>query len=175
MRKFFFAFFLAGMVWFTGAFTFAQSTLQNNSTLTPQKIADIKKLLDVTGSSKLGQEVIHQVIGEFKKISPNVPDSFWEKASKEANPSDLEKITISIYDKYLSDDDIKGLVAFYQSPLGQKVVKVMPQISRESMAAARQWGIQFVEKIESDLKAQGYENNTGASPSTGSPTNPQHP
>jgi hypothetical protein len=39
-----------------------------------------------------------------------------------------------IYDKYFSSDDLKELVAFYKSPIGEKFVKLMPQIYQESSA-----------------------------------------
>jgi len=48
---------------------------------------------------------------------------------------DVDHVTeqlVSVYDKHFSEDEIKGLLQFYGSPLGQKVAAEMPKISRES-------------------------------------------
>ena len=49
---------------------------------------------------------------------------------------------IPIYARHFSTDDIQGLIQFYESPLGQRVVKTMPQVTQESESA----GIQLDQK-----------------------------
>lgn len=49
-------------------------------------------------------------------------------------------LIVPIYDKYLSDEEIKGLIQFYQTPLGQKTLKVLPTVMSESREAGRKWG-----------------------------------
>ncbi len=49
-------------------------------------------------------------------------------------------LAIPVYDKYLSDADIKGLIEFYSTPLGQKMIKALPNIMTESGEKGRQWG-----------------------------------
>src|SRR6516164_3785043 len=43
----------------------------------------------------------------------------------------VDSVTYPIYDKYFDKDDLAALVAFYKSPIGEKFVKVMPQIYQE--------------------------------------------
>lgn len=125
------------------------------------KVADIHKLMDVTGSGQIGVQVLNQVIAQFKSLTPNVPQKFWDEITKETSPDELVNLIVPIYDKYLTDAEIRGLIQFYQSPLGTKLINVMPQITRDSMAAGRQWGMQIVEKVESKLQSEGYENGNG--------------
>jgi hypothetical protein len=53
---------------------------------------------------------------------------------------DADQVTeelVSIYDKHFTEDEIKGLLQFYGSPLGQKVAMEMPKIGRETQAVVR--------------------------------------
>jgi hypothetical protein len=53
---------------------------------------------------------------------------------------DVDEVTeqlISVYDKHYSDDEIKGLLQFYGSPLGQKVAAESPKIGREIQESIR--------------------------------------
>src|SRR5208282_6835744 len=53
---------------------------------------------------------------------------------------DVDQVTeqlVIIYDKHYSDEEIKGLLQFYGSPLGQKVAAEGPKISREMQEATR--------------------------------------
>jgi uncharacterized protein len=43
-----------------------------------------------------------------------------------------------VYAKNFTLEEIQGLVKFYESPLGQRVVKVLPQVIQESQAAGAQ-------------------------------------
>jgi hypothetical protein len=40
---------------------------------------------------------------------------------------------VPVYQKHLTKGDIDGLVAFYSSPTGQKMLKELPEIMAESM------------------------------------------
>ena len=44
-----------------------------------------------------------------------------------------------IHDRHYSIDDLKGILAFYKSPVGQKVIKEMPSVNQEVIAVAFQW------------------------------------
>ena len=45
-----------------------------------------------------------------------------------------------VYDKYLTHDEIKGLIRFYETPLGQKTLSVLPQIVSEMQESGNKWG-----------------------------------
>jgi hypothetical protein len=49
-------------------------------------------------------------------------------------------LPIPVYDKYLSDAEIKGLTEFYSSPVGQKMVQVLPKLMSECMENGQKWG-----------------------------------
>ena len=134
---------------FCGIFTngFSQSV---------SKTDDIKRLLEITGSGKLGVQVGQTMISSFKKSYPNVPEEFWNSFLKELNSDVLINMIIPIYDKYYSESEIKELTEFYQSALWKKVIATMPQIMQESMQAGQNWGRAIGEKVYTNLKEKGF-------------------
>jgi hypothetical protein len=71
-----------------------------------------------------------------------VIDLFFDKFMARANIEmpKLVDAAVPAYDKYLSDEDIKGLIRFYQTPLGQKTLSVLPQVTAEMQAQGEKLG-----------------------------------
>lgn len=67
---------------------------------------------------------------------------YFAKLHSNLQSSDLLDLLVPIYAKYYSRDEINALTQFYETPLGQQTVSVMPQVAAESQAAGRQWGQQ---------------------------------
>jgi len=116
------------------------------------KERDIRKLLELTGSAKLGQQVIAQMFEAFKQESSNVPSSAWDEMQKEFDPDSMIELIVPIYAKHLTHEDVKGLVAFYETPLGRKMTALLPAIAQESMQAGQQWGMEVAQKVQKRLE-----------------------
>jgi uncharacterized protein len=121
---------------------------------TAAKQRDIRRLLELTGSAQLGQQVIKQMMDTFKRTSPDVPESFWDEMTKEFDPGTMIDLVVPIYDKHLTHEDIKGLIAFYESPVGRKMTSVLPVIAQESMQAGQQWGMDVARRVQQRLEAR---------------------
>lgn len=52
--------------------------------------------------------------------------------------TDWNKELPAIYARYFTADELRDMLAFYRSPTGAKMLKVMPQITAEMMAAIMQ-------------------------------------
>jgi uncharacterized protein len=69
-----------------------------------------------------------------------------------------------MYDKYFTHDDIKGLLSFYQTELGKKTIKVLPQIVQSSLKAGQLWGQAIApliqERIIKRFKEEGIDLST---------------
>lgn len=130
--------------------------LAGDETADSAKRADIKKLMDVTGSGKLGIQVMNQMIGAFKQGKMGVPDKFWEDFMAEINPNELVEMCIPSYEKHFTHAEIKQLLAFYETPLGQKLIRTQPELMQECMIAGQTWGRKLGEKVAKKLEAEGY-------------------
>jgi len=45
----------------------------------------------------------------------------------------IEDVSVDLYDKYFTEDEIKDLIVFYKSPTGKKTTEVLPKMFGESM------------------------------------------
>jgi hypothetical protein len=45
----------------------------------------------------------------------------------------LEIVMLEVYGKYFTEAEVKDLIAFYNTPTGQKFIKILPQISAEAL------------------------------------------
>ncbi len=120
------------------------------------KTEKIKTLLEVTGSGKIGMQVVTQMIAAFKENYSNISDEFWNEFAKEIKPDDLVNLIIPVYEKYYTEDDIDQMIAFYKTPVGKKMIEVLPKVSQESMAVGQAWGKDLGEKVVVKMKEKGY-------------------
>jgi uncharacterized protein len=134
----------------------ASPTVPTHKIEDPEKINNIKKLLDVTNSKNLSRNIITQLIDSLKAEYPQVPAKFWDAFMNELNPDEMIDEYIPIYNKYFTNEEIKGIIAFYETPLGKKTLSVIPQISKESTAIGIKYGRQAAERALEKLKSEGY-------------------
>jgi uncharacterized protein len=128
----------------------ATSAATAEKKIEPAKEADIRKLLQLTGTSALMQQTMDSMDKGIKPMMVNslpegdyrqtLIDLFFEKFHAKLDTRKLLDLAVPIYDKYFTDADIKGLIQFYETPLGQKTVKALPQITAELTDAGRNMG-----------------------------------
>jgi hypothetical protein len=128
----------------------ATTTAPPAGALDPAKVAAIRQLLDVTGSGKMGEEVIDLMMQQIKQgMSGAIPqtdrlqrfmDAFAKDFQGRISAQQINDAIIPIYAQHLSLEDIQSLIAFYQTPAGQHVIKALPQIIQESQAAGGAMG-----------------------------------
>jgi hypothetical protein len=101
-----------------------------------------------------------------EKLLATVPDNDKGQAFVNAFAASYEKkfdvdlVTtqlVGIYDKHFTEDEIKGLLQFYGSPLGQKVAVEMPKIGRETQAATRAVSAKAAKDALAEMKQQNPE------------------
>jgi len=120
---------------------------------------ELKKMFELSGSEETYKAVITQMMGMIKMQYSQVPAAVMNELEKEflnTSMSDLAVELTPVYKKHLSLEDLKGLIAFYETPLGKKYAKKTPAIMQESMAVGQKWGMSIGTKFAETLKAKGY-------------------
>lgn len=111
----------------------------------PAKEAAIRHLMDITNTAKLGDNMAEYISNQVRTYMsrsldattlPKFMDTFNQKFSQSAPSKSVTDAMVPIYDHAFSKQEIDGLVQFYESPLGQHVVQVLPQVLQESQDAA---------------------------------------
>lgn len=139
-----------------------KSATQAPADIDPQKDARIRELMDVTGAKNMGQQLIEAGMEQFRSSvldsQPDNPrakqfvDAFVVRFQKHFDADSLNERVIPIYDKYLTTEDLQGLLDYYRSPLGQRMLKVLPEVTRESQEAGFALGKKAAQETMDELK-----------------------
>ena len=123
----------------------------------PAKEAAIRHLIDITQTSKLGDNIADAITTQVRAVMGRTiqqpdrlqkfMDAFNEKFTASAPSSAVTDAAVPIYAQAFSMEDIDGLIKFYESPLGQRVVKMLPQVAQETERA----GLQLDQKAAMDV------------------------
>ena len=116
----------------------------------PAKAADIQKLMELMGAKALMLQIIGGMEGNIKPLMTSalphgeyrakLVDLFFDKFHSKLDSQKLIDLAVPVYDKYYTAEEVKALIRFYQTPLGQKVVTVLPKLTNELQSAGRSWG-----------------------------------
>jgi hypothetical protein len=120
---------------------------------------DILTLLRISGTEKLAEQIMSALIPQFQQLIPDIPNVFWVSFRDKLNIDDLLYACIPIYNKYYTHDEIKQLIAFYESPLGRKLVEVTPLLTQDAMVIGQNWGEKLGQDIVNELISEGYVKN----------------
>ena len=150
----------------------------------PVKAADIQHLLDVTGMRSLMQQTMASMEDNIRPtLERSLPpgdyrakliDLFFQKFQTKLSIQDFLDMAAAAYDKYLSDDDIKGLTQFYQTPLGQKTLTVLPKLTIELQSEGAAKGEQAGRDAMSEVLLEHPDLAKALQDATQNPAPPAH-
>jgi uncharacterized protein len=113
----------------------------------PAKDAAIRHLMDITESSKMGENIANYITGQVHNGAgraipadqlPKFMDTFSQKFNAGVPSTAVNDAIVAIYAKHFSMDDIQLLTKFYESPVGQRIVKEMPDVDQQMRVAGQQ-------------------------------------
>lgn len=129
--------------------------------LTPEKRADIARLISMTGGANIAGQFASvaskQMFGLLKASQPQIPERAISVMEREMTalfterinaPGGLTEMVVPIYDRHFTHEDLRGLIAFYETPVGRKAITVLPLVMQESMQAGQRWGQSLGPEIE---------------------------
>jgi hypothetical protein len=120
------------------------------SKIDPAKEADIRRLLELVGTKTVAMRTIEEMTTTVRPVLANslppgeyrdkLIDLFFAKFKAKADAQRIVDLAVPVYDKHFSREEIKGLIQFYQTPLGHKTTTELPAIMGELRAAGEEWG-----------------------------------
>ena len=129
--------------------------------LTQEKINAIKELMSITGSTQLveilGKAVFQKMATFVQKTNPEIDPRALKIIEEEVislmreetgEKGSFRQLIYPIYHKHLTLEEIKELTKFYKSPVGKKMISVLPNIVQESMQAIQPWANSLVPTIQ---------------------------
>ena len=137
--------------------------------LTAEKLSDIETLIDVTGALDLAEQLNELFAEKFSQdmkakhpdLDPELLDALRDDIAGviEENIPAMVALLVPLYHEHFTHTEIKGLITFYTSDVGKKVVKVTPLIARDSLLLGQRWALSLVPEIhrrfDERLRAEG--------------------
>lgn len=141
-----------------------QNSAQAGAAIDAVKEKEIRSLLELVGARDAIQDAASSATEQYRQkmleTSANndrvqvLTNAYLAEFQKKFDADSVTNQLVGIYDKHFTEDEIKDLLEFYGSPLGQKVAAEMPKIGRESQVATRAASAQAARLAWQDLRAE---------------------
>ncbi len=132
----------------------------------------VRQLFEVMHMDQMFGQMNAQMAGVMGQAVPCVPASYWEGFIDASGSQQLLSRMVPIYQKHFTATDVTGLLKFYRSPLGQKVITQMPLTMAEGMKVGQQWGRERGEAMIRQLQQKGTLDTNGRCPASPAATAP---
>lgn len=130
----------------------------------PAKEADIRSLLELVGTRDAVEDAALRGAEQFREnLLASVPDTergrqfvnaLVGEYQKQFKPDEVTSQFVTVYNEHFTDDEIRGLLQFYGSPLGQRYASEMPKITAEIQAANRGVSTRLAKDVLQELRRQ---------------------
>lgn len=120
------------------------------------KRTEIRRLLVIQRTDSVLLVGLAQAMA-LEKPDPNLPPAFMQEFAARARRDIgefLERV-VPVYDSLYTLDDVRQLIAFYETPLGQRVLETQPRLMEALAALGQQWGIEIAAQVLLDLARRG--------------------
>jgi TonB family protein len=149
--------------------------------VTPEERKNIEELLRASGAVEAGKRMARQFAGQvgatLRASRSNLPPHVASVVNEETGraiadaldqPDGLTDMMVQLYHKYYSDEEIRQITAFYNSPVGQKTVQVTPVLVPESQNLGRAWGARLapviLQRVQKRLTEEAANGETPPAP-----------
>jgi len=129
----------------------------------PAAILLAKQIEQLKGADKMFQPLVRGVVEKVRNQYMQT-NFMWAKDLNEVaaqmereyapRVGELVDLSARIYASHFTEAELKDILAFYQSPLGQKMIVEEPKAVDESLAQAGQWGDNLAQEALGEMRAQ---------------------
>jgi len=129
----------------------------------PAALLLAKELIDLKGAAAAYDPLVNGVIqyhsNFFMQTNPNLAkdlDAVAQKLAGDLAPRkvEMQQELTRIYASFFSEQELKDALAFYRSPLGQKLIAEEPKAMEASMQAADDWSRRFAAEVDAKFRAE---------------------
>ena len=136
----------------------------------PAQLVLAKQIVDIKGVKTMFAPLVRGVVQKTKDTVMQT-NFMWGKdlneiaaqIEKEYQPrgDEIVDATARYYASHFTEAELKQILAFYQSPVGKKMLVEEPKALDESMAYAGSWGaslsIEVMSKLRAEMKKRGHD------------------
>jgi hypothetical protein len=130
----------------------------------PPSNQQVRQLFEVMRLSQMFSQMNSQMAGMMGQAVPCVPASYWQNFVDASGGEQLLSRMVPIYQQHFTAADVTGLLKFYKSPLGQKVITQMPVTMAEGMKIGQEWSRERGQAMIKELQQKGTLDADGRCP-----------
>lgn len=123
------------------------------------KVALIRQVIAATHAADQAVLAIETGLPAQRASNPRIPAVFWDRFAERARSQRAEfiELLVPIYSHHFSAAELRDLLAFYRTPLGQRLLEAQPDLTREAILAGQQWGMRLGAQIGQELAEEGIQ------------------
>ena len=123
------------------------------------KVRLIRKLVATARLTDQAIQVIEQALPAQRVANPRIPAEFWDRflAQARARRGELEDAYVALYDRNFTTAELRGMIAFYESPIGKRFLEVQPVLMREGMVMGQEWGSRIGADVGRTMAAESVQ------------------
>lgn len=115
----------------------------------------VREMMVLSGAYERVDIVVERLFELQKQNNSTLQDDFWDKFEQvilDSSESKLVNALVPVYLKYLSEEDIDGIIAFHKSPAGQHLIDNQSNILIESMDIGEKMGEEMGKHISKAMQ-----------------------
>jgi uncharacterized protein len=129
----------------------------------PAAVALAREVITIKGANSMTDPLVRGVIESVKNslvpTNPNLTRELNDVATAlhkelDAKSSDVLEQMAQAYAARFTEQDLKGLLTFYKSPLGQKFIKEEPVALEDGLKRAQQWADAFADTVMARMRTE---------------------
>ena len=137
--------------------------------ISPELLSLARKYVDLTNKAGIYEAILVKTAASTSKLlsqqNPDITAKIDDTIGKiletyKGKNDDLFNQFARVYATTFTQDELTQIVAFYETPAGQKLATSAQEINKGIAAVMRvytyNFGTEFVSKVRADLKAQGF-------------------
>jgi len=141
----------------------AQQAAAPPKAASPAAIAAAKEILAMKNASAMYQNAVPNIVQQTKDTLLQTNLNYQKDLNEVAvivaknlagREKEIGEGMAQIYANEFTEQELKDLVIFYKSPLGQKLLANEPRAIQSSMAYMNQWAQQFGEIVNGEFRAE---------------------
>lgn len=121
-----------------------------NSDKTDEYKTLLKKIMTLSGSSASSEAIMSQFMSSMQKGPFQQDEAYWKDFAAKWTQKIEDKVMevyAPIYQQHMTLDELKKVVAFYESPAGKKLGETASAVANESMPMIQQLSMEMVQEI----------------------------
>jgi len=141
----------------------AQQPAKPASPASPAAIAAAKEILTMKNAGAMYAQAVPNIVQQTKDQLMQTNLNYQKDLNEVAvivaqklagREKEIGDGMAAVYASDFTEQELKDLVNFYKSPLGQKLLSTEPRAIQQSMGFMNQWAQQFAETVNGEFRAE---------------------